>query len=211
MLLCTRMGRHALALGSLALFALAFGCVGVLPKETTDARGEQLRACEMREAGERAACFAALTPMREDEPRTGLCMGFVAYIKWAREGAPDCVKELEDDDAHARGPLCSEARPPTVADARQGKALCEARIAKLDRVGQCLRTWRTPYENVQGASVSCYVKVASERKAATTQLAVLERIIAELEPSLGTSSSAPPSSSAPASSSPAPTSSPSTP
>lgn len=204
------MGRHALAhaigIGSVALSTLAIGCVGAIPKETTDARGEQLRACEMREAGERAACFAALTPMRDDEPRAGACMGFVAYIKWAREAAPDCVKELEDDDEHARGPLCSEARPPTVADARQGKALCEARIARLDRVAQCLRRWTTPFENVQGASASCYVKVANERKAATTQLAVLERIIAELEPSLGSSPSPQPSSAEP-SSSPAPSSS----
>lgn len=203
------MKRHAFVIASLLLSSAAFACVGSVPKEVTDARGEQLRACEMRQASERAACFAALTPMRDDEPRTGACMGFVAYIKWGREAAPECVRELEDDDERARGPLCSEARPPTISDAKQGKWQCEARIAKLDRVALCLRRWTTPYENVQGASMSCYVKVASERSVATARLAMLDRVIAELEPS--PSSSAPPPSSSSEPSPPPPPSSSSTP
>lgn len=180
-------------------------CVGAIPKETLDARGSQLRACESRaSASERADCFSTMPAMRDDEPREGPCMGFVAYIRWAREAAPDCVKELEQDDELGRGPMCSEAKPPTLADAKQGKAGCEARLARLDKVASCLRRWSTPFENVQGASVSCYVKVANERKIATTQIAVLEKIIAELEPpsSPPPSSSEPPSPSPPSSSAP---------
>lgn len=200
--------RAARALFVVVLVALAGGCVGAIPKEVVDARGAQLRACEARAPGERAPCFAELTPMRDDEPRTGACMGFVAYIRWAREAAPDCVKELEDDDEHGRGPMCSEAAPPTLADAKQGKTACEARLARLDRVAGCLRRWSTPYENVQGASASCYLKVASERRAASTQLAALERLIAEREPSSSPTSS--PETSSPETSSPA-TSPPSSP
>lgn len=194
------MGRIGRALVTVSACVIAYGCVGAIPKDALDARGTHVRGCEARPPNERAECFSALPAMRDDEPREGPCMGFVAYIRWGREAAPDCVKELEQDDEAGRGPMCSEAKPPTLADAKQGKAGCEARLARVEKVAACLRRWSTPYENVQGPSVSCYVRVAGERKIALAQLAVLDKIIAELEPS----SSQAPASSTPSSPSPSP-------
>ena len=202
---CRSSSRTSVAFTVSALILTA--CGGTIAQTAIDARAVEQRACESKPPGERLACVRQMTPLREDEPSGGACVGHVDGTAWAKEAAPNCVSRaitgdqvcgsIDREERHASNVRRALVEMKTAApderdlghiademrelEAALGTDRCAADLKALSDAAECLRTWQAGYGNVHGASKSCFVEVETRRASVLERAAAITQSRVERE------------------------------
>lgn len=158
----------------IAIFAAACGGVS---QGAVDVRASEYGNCGLGPGNERLACTKRMTPFRDDEPREGACTAKVE--NWDPEPPKFCLSRV--------GLVLCEPTTGSLEGVRAAREKCEVAIKEIDAAARCLlhdtssaREGDAYVLRRRAPSLSCFVGLEEQRRAASDTIALLDKSMSEL-------------------------------